>query len=89
MQVSSGDVERLCEGGLFLDGMSDHDGRRAQECGPRGRQARRSARSLQVCDLKATVTPFSFSSACACTPNGQMLALVYLSWLVMWEPGGR
>ena len=69
---------------LMVDGETgDRDGRRAQECGTYGRQARGSARSLRVFDLKAAVTPFSFSSACACTANARMLVLWYTSWLVV------
>ena len=32
-------------------------------------------------DLKAPVTQSLLGSAYACTPNGKMSALVYLSWL--------
>ena len=46
------------------------------------------ARSLQVLDLKAAVTPSPLGSACAYMVNARMLVVVYLSWLVMWEPGG-
>ena len=29
------------------------------------------------------------SAACACTPKARILVVLYLSWLVMWELGGR
>ena len=45
--------------------------------------------ALRVFDLKAAVTPSPLGSACACTVNARILVVLYLSWLVMWEPGGR
>ena len=63
--------------------MSNHDGRRAQECGAYDRKARGSARNLRVFDLKAAVTPSLLGPAYACTANGLKAALIRTCRLVI------
>ena len=43
-----------------------------------------AAFSIQDDDLQASVTPSLLPSVCACTLNGKMLALRYLSWPEIW-----
>ena len=58
---------------MMHDEMGDRYGRRVRMCGGCDRQGCEGARSLQVFDLKAAVTPSLLGSPCAGMLNGKML----------------